>query len=291
MDTQLSTHLGSFPRLGTVNSSGLDCWNYRPATDLTLNFFERNRSLDCERGLARRLMQAGTRVVLRRYFQAAQALRVVGRQNFPTQGPFVIVCNHSSHFDALALAASVPSDQAGQVSLLAAGDTFFSSRIRAAFASIFLNARPVWRGACGGKALGTLRGRLEDAADNHRDGPIMVLFPEGTRSRTGKIARFKAGVGALVAGTEVPVVPCCLSGAHEAWPAGQRLPQRGAITLTIGAAMTFEDQLNDRSGWRVVAKKLEEQVRALSSATTRRPQSQPSNEAAGVGRQIGAAGC
>jgi 1-acyl-sn-glycerol-3-phosphate acyltransferase len=263
-------------------------WVYRPASDLALNFFERNRSLDCERGLARRLVQAGTWAILRRYFRVAQDLRVVGRQNLPAQGPFVIVCNHSSHFDALALAASVPRRCATQVSLLAAGDTFFSSRTRAAFASIVLNARPVWRGACGSKALGTLRGRLESVDEEDRVGPIMVLFPEGTRSRSGKIARFKAGVGALVAGTRVPVVPCFLSGAHEAWPAGRKLPQRGSLTLSIGPALTFEDQLNERSGWRTVAAKLEEQVRALAEAPSKRPlpESSPMGALRVVGRHV-----
>ena len=181
-------------------------WAYRPASDITLNFFERNRSLECERGITRRIRQSGTGSLIRSYLRLANNLRITGGQNLPARGPFGRVANHSSHLDALALATSIPRARATDVTLLAAGDTFFCSRSRAALASLFLNARPVWRGACGSNALGTLRRHLLRARDQSR-GPIMVLFPEGTRSRRGEIAKFKAGVGALVAGTSIPVVP------------------------------------------------------------------------------------
>ena len=94
----------------------------------------------------------------------------------------------------------------------------------------------------------------------------MVLFPEGTRSRSGEISRFKAGVGALVAGTSIPVVPAWLTGAHEAWPPGQACPSPGPISLSIGKAMTFEQQANQRGAWRQIAAALEQRVRDLSKA-------------------------
>lgn len=155
----------------------------------------------------------------------------------------------------------MPARRSTEVSLLAAGDTFFRSRMRAGLASIVLNARPVWRGGCGGKALETLRSRLQGGR-----GPIMVIFPEGTRSRTGKMAKFKAGVGALVAGTRIPVVPAHISGAFEAWPAGQTGPRRGCLTVQFGPAMTFENLTNHRRDWRTIASQLEAQVRSLGKS-------------------------
>ena len=56
---------------------------------------------------------------------------------------------------------------------------------------------------------------------------MLILFPEGTRSRTGEMGPFKPGIGALVAGTAAPVVPCYLSGAFAAWPPTSRLPRPG----------------------------------------------------------------
>lgn len=88
-----------------------------------------------------------------------------------------------------------------------------------------------------------------------------VLFPEGTRTRTGATARFKRGVGMLVAGTHVPVVPCRLRGTFEAWPPHRRLPRPGKITLTVGPPLHFADVRNDPDGWIRVAADLESAVR------------------------------
>ena len=268
MDTQIRLHPGVIAGQRGVGIPSSNPWAYQPASDLALSFFERNRSLECERGVSRRLLQAGTWAVIRSYMRLVHNLRIRGGQNLPTQGSFVLVANHSSHLDAMALAASVPRARATDIGLLAAGDTFFSSRSRAALTSLFLNARPVWRGACGSKALGTLRGSLQRGSEGAR-GPIMVLFPEGTRSRGGEIARFKAGVGALVAGTRVPVVPVAITGAHESWPPGQSLPSLGGMSLSIGRAMTFHEQENERCGWRQIAQELEQKVRELAESDRR----------------------
>ncbi|MGI9242377.1 MAG: lysophospholipid acyltransferase family protein [Verrucomicrobiales bacterium] len=268
MDTQIRYHPRNITAKRGVELPASSPWAYRPASDLTLNFFERNRSLDCERGITRRLVQGATWAAIRGYMRLAHNLRITGSRNLPTQGAFVLVANHSSHLDALALAASVPRARATDIRLLAAGDTFFSSRSRAALTSIFLNARPVWRGACGSKALGTLRGSLQRGREGS-PGPITILFPEGTRSRGGEIARFKAGVGALVAGTSVPVVPVAITGAHESWPPGQSLPSLGGMSLSIGRAMTFQEKVNERCDWRQIAEELEQRVRKLAESGRR----------------------
>ena len=80
-----------------------------------------------------------------------------------------------------------------------------------------------------------------------------------------------AGVGALVAGTSIPVVPACLTGAHEAWPPSQGCPSPGPISLSIGQALTFQEQVNQRDAWRQIAAELEERVRALSKVAHREP--------------------
>ena len=56
---------------------------------------------------------------------------------------------------------------------------------------------------------------------------VLIMFPEGTRSRSGALGRFRSGVARLVAGTSTPVVPCHLSGAYEAWPKGRLVPRPG----------------------------------------------------------------
>src|SRR5262249_22215615 len=90
-----------------------------------------------------------------------------------------------------------------------------------------------------------------------------ILFPEGTRSRDGSLQRFKAGLGMIVAGTPVPVVPCRLIGAVEACPPGSRLPRPHKVRLMVGTPPRVEPVPNAREGWERVAREAEEAVRSL----------------------------
>ena len=202
------------------------------------------------------MVAAGWRALVRAYLRAAHRLQVQGLEKLPP-APFVMVANHGSHLDALTLAAALPRRLANRAFALAAGDTFFSSTPVAAFAAYAINALPVWRRRTTARDLDALRARLlEDRA-------VLILFPEGTRTRDGGMAPFRSGVGAVVAGSGVPVVPCFLAGAHAAWPPGQRLPRRGPLRLVIGAPLGFADTGRDRAGTEAVAAACEAAVRAL----------------------------
>jgi len=132
------------------------------------------------------------------------------------------------------------------------------TKASAAFAAIFLNALPMWRRKCGSHAMETLRERLVEGE------VVYLLFPEGTRTRTGEVAEFRAGIGMLVAGTNVPVVPAWLEGCFAAMPPESKLPRPRAISLRFGRPLSFAEVANDRAGWREVAGVLEGAVRALS---------------------------
>ena len=99
------------------------------------------------------------------------------------------------------LAAPLPWRLRDRVFPIAAGDVFFETPMMSAFSAFFLNALPLWRKKCGPHALKELRDKLLE------DPCVYVLFPEGARSRDGKMLPFKKGLGMLVAGTPVPVVP------------------------------------------------------------------------------------
>src|SRR5208337_882735 len=66
-------------------------------------------------------------------------------------------------------------------------------------------------------------------------------------TQPGRLApAFKAGLGMIVAGTPVPVVPCSIAGASRAWPPGSRWPRPRKVRLTIGPALNFEALPNSR---------------------------------------------
>ena len=223
-----------------------------------MSLADRLRSLRRESGLIESFGHMSWCAAIRSYLRIFHRLHVEGIENIPKEPPFVIVANHSSHLDALILASRLSWRLRDDVYPIAAGDTFFETPVAAAFAAIALNALPMWRKRGGGRhALEELRARLIN------EKCVYVLFPEGTRSRDGAIGSFKAGIGMVIAGTSVPVVPCHLRGTHESLPPDRRWPRFRKIELRIGAPQAFSQIANEREGWHTIASALESAVKQL----------------------------
>jgi 1-acyl-sn-glycerol-3-phosphate acyltransferase len=237
----------------------MEDWQYKPAGDTGLRPPEQWRSLRREGGLPSAIAHNGWCALTAGYLKLFHRFRIEGREHLPVNPSFVVVANHASHLDALALAVGLPARLRERAFPIAAGDTFFETKVTAAFAAIFLNALPMWRKKCGSHAMETLRERLVEG------GTIYLLFPEGTRTRDGQMAEFRSGIGMIVAGTDVPVVPAYLDGCFAAMPPGSRLPRKTPISLRFGAPLSFATVANDRAGWREVAERLGAAVGALAT--------------------------
>jgi 1-acyl-sn-glycerol-3-phosphate acyltransferase len=245
----------------------METWKLQPAHDLGLPPGQRLKSIRRESGL---IATAGHLIwwfIVRIYLRIFHRLQVIGRENLPTTGPFVIVSNHTSHLDALVLASIIPWKLRDCTFPVAAGDTFFDAPTHTFFSAIALNAIPMWRKHAGKHALTEMRQRLIE------QNCIFILFPEGTRSRDGKMKPFKAGVGMLVAGTQIPIVPCRLSGTFESLPPGRKLVRFKQISLLIGKPIIFSDQFSDRSVWESITSSAQRSVEnlALPSDATKNP--------------------
>lgn len=232
-------------------------WKYQPARDTSLTPRQRLSSARREQGLISAATCLLGHCLARLSLKVYHRLRISGREYLPPDGSFIIVANHASHLDAFALAAALPIRRVVQAFPIAAGDTFFKTPALSAFAALTLNALPLWRRNVGPHALEDLHTRLT------QDQCIFILFPEGTRSRTGEIAQFKPGIGRLVAGSSVPVIPCRIRGSFEAWKPGRRWPRPGSVSVTLGPRLTFENMAGDPQGWRQVAQRLQDAVEAL----------------------------
>lgn len=233
-------------------------FRYHPAGDLGLREGERLRSVRREPGLTSVILHHLTGATLAAYLRSYHRLEVRGRENLPTRPPFIVLSNHASHLDAVILAACLRGGARTSCYPLAAGDVFFESTTRTLFASMCMNALPVRRKGVTRHALDDFRARLiaGDAG--------FVMFPEGQRSRTGELLEFRAGIGRLLAGSNVPAVPCYIEGAFRAFPAGARVPRPAKIVVTVGRPLHFESTVNDREGWQRVAESLRSAVLSLN---------------------------
>ena len=151
-------------------------------------------------------------------------------------GAYIVVGNHSSHLDAPMVFSLLPDHMTDKLATGAAADYFYRKQGISKLTSLFFNTYPVERKGKpspeAGKAAGMTSRLLQDGI------PILI-FPEGTRSRTGEMGVFKPGAAALSIKLDVPIVPLAMHGGHEAMPVGRNFPtlDHKPVELYIGAPM------------------------------------------------------
>ena len=209
-------------------------WHYRPVSDFGLSVKERLRHCPREPGMLLYATRLTENLVLRVVFKTLFRFRVHGREHLAEPGSRILVCNHTSHLDTLCLMAAMPIAKLHKTYPAAASDYFFADFARTAFSSVFINALPFDRHRGGAKSLDRCVRVLR------RPGMSLILFPEGTRTTDGEVARFRSGIARLAHATGLPVVPCHIAGGFECWPKGRWLPRLGRLELHVGDAMQFD---------------------------------------------------
>ncbi|WP_368496442.1 lysophospholipid acyltransferase family protein [Herbiconiux sp. A18JL235] len=147
------------------------------------------------------------------------------------KGAFIVVANHSSHLDAPLIMCGLPRRLGRYLAAGAAADYFFDIWWRRILTALFFNAFPIDR-------TGTAARQGVSKKLLGRGVPLLV-FPEGTRSKTGEMAPFKAGAAALSISCDVPCVPVALVGASLAMPRGRNwpIPGRPPVAVIFGEPM------------------------------------------------------
>jgi 1-acyl-sn-glycerol-3-phosphate acyltransferase len=148
--------------------------------------------------------------------------RTVGREMFEQlMPPVVFVANHSSHLDTPTILRAIPRKWRNRTSVAAAADYFYKKRWKANGVALLFNTVP----------LGRKGGGLSNGATDHVDRLIgqgwnLLMFPEGTRSRDGRIGKVHSGAAVIAAHHGIDIVPIYVSGTHDAMPPGQNWPKR-----------------------------------------------------------------
>lgn len=166
---------------------------------------------------------------------AGVRVTVSGAERLP-DGPIVVMSNHASNFDILALQGFFPRP----LSWIAKKELFsipiFGHSMRHG------GYIPLDRGD-GRQALKS----MEAAADQIRGGKSVIIFPEGTRTRNGSLLPFKRGGFLLAARAGVPVVPVTINGSFQINPGGALRLYGGNVTICIQPPLTIPEGMKRSS--------------------------------------------
>jgi 1-acyl-sn-glycerol-3-phosphate acyltransferase len=232
-------------------------WEYHPPPDIDETMSEHLRNFPRQPYMLMYAIRSVVAMMLRGWMRVYHRMRIVGRENLPSSGSFVMVCNHTSHLDTLCMLCSVPLRQIHRTFPAAAADYFFSSLPRSFVSAILINALPFDRKINGAESLTVFSELLQN------DGNVLIIFPEGTRTTSGEMGRFRSGIGRLLVGTDLAVVPCYLDGGTRAWPKGKSIPRPRKLRLTIGAAKSFGHLDKSTESVKSICEDLQEAVSAL----------------------------
>jgi len=232
-------------------------WQYEPAADLDQTLIERLRNFPRQPDMLVYGLRSIAALIIRAWLRAYHRFEIVGRERLRTNRSFVMVANHSSHLDTLCLLAALPLRKLHCAFPAAAEDYFFRSVSRTWIAAVVVNALPFARQAHVRQSLSICSELLANP------GNVLIIFPEGTRSQTGETQEFKPGIGALVAGRDVTVLPCYLHGAFHAWPKGRRLPRPRRVRLIVGEPRNYSSRNADKIDISMIASELQRAVTEL----------------------------
>jgi len=154
----------------------------------------------------------------------------------PDCGGLIVLSSHQSHLDPLLLGLACDR----RLSSLARSSLYAFKPF--GFIITALDAVPIDRNASAVAAMKTVIKRLEDGA-------AVIIFPEGTRTSTGRLGEIKSGFALIAKKAKVPIVPVAIVGAWECWPKTRLLPRPGRIRLEFGRVIRPEEiaTLDDRT--------------------------------------------
>lgn len=184
-------------------------------------------------------------------------LQVEGLEHVPRRGGVLVVGNHVATVDPPLTGSRIPRLD---VHYMAKGEHFARRRVAWLFRAF--NAFPVMRGRADREALGR-------ALQILREGHVLLVYPEGSRSWDGRLRRPHAGVGFLARHSGVPVVPVAIWGTERVIPRGGRLPRPADVHLRFGPAVTLPERITSRPDHQMLADTIMRAVAELLPAERR----------------------
>ncbi len=198
-----------------------------------------------------------TKLVLWPYLRLAFRVRTEGLEHVPARGAAILASNHVAFCDSLFLPLVVRR----RLTYVAKAEYFDDWRTAWFFRAC--GHIPIRRGAGA-----QWRRALESAVGVLEAGQLLVIYPEGTRSKDGRLHRGHTGIAMVALRTGAPVIPVGLIGTREAQPIGRRIPRPfHTITIRIGAPLdlsAYRDRADERLVLRSVTDTVMAEIQRLS---------------------------
>ena len=176
-----------------------------------------------------------------------------GTENVPTDGAAILASNHLSAADWIFM----PLMLKRRVTFLAKQEYFTGTGLKGWAQRVFFAGSgqvPIDR---------TNASAAEDAIQTGirilREGHLLGIYPEGTRSPDGRLYRGKTGIARMALEAGVPVIPVAMIGLHEIAPAGQVIPSRGRVGIRIGKPLDFS-RYDGMEGDRFVLRSITDEI-------------------------------
>ena len=181
-------------------------------------------------------MISGLALAARIIARSITRVRIEGAlDEIPREGPVILAANHISNADAVILGAWLTKSLGRRIHWLGKKEMFDWPVV--GYVARNGGIHPVDRGAADVDAFRTAERVL-------REGHILMIFPEGTRSPTGELQKPKDGLAMLALRTGAPIVPIGISNTDRVWPKGKLLPRPGRhATMRIGVPFRLADEL------------------------------------------------
>ena len=190
------------------------------------------------------------KVLCRIWFGLVLRTRVIGAENIPKDGAFILAANHVSNWDPPFLGTFMSREVCYM-----GKEELFSNPVMA-WVCRNLHVFPVKRGAADKSAIKTAIKLL-------KDGKCFGIFPEGTRSKTGKLGKAEPGVSLIAAMTKAPIIPAAIVNTEKIFSREKFLPR---LAVVYGKPMNFTGSTKDKQALADFAHELMQEIAKLKAS-------------------------
>ncbi|MBM3225496.1 MAG: 1-acyl-sn-glycerol-3-phosphate acyltransferase [Candidatus Tectomicrobia bacterium] len=185
-------------------------------------------------------------------------LRVRGAEHLPRTDPFLLIANHSSHLDTLALLSLFPLSRLRHIHPVAAADYFERNKVVSLITRTACNILPIAR-----RDITTDNDPIPRMIACLQAGKSLILFPEGTRGSGAEMGPFRSGVARVLEHVpHVPVVPAYLVNMGRSLPKGEYIPVPFFCEVRLGVPQQVQGNRHE------VMQALEGAVRQLAGESS-----------------------